>query len=181
MGCDIHGWIECYSEDIEWLIAEGPERAERLNPWRGVLHLTAVAPGRNYELWGGLFGVRNRLGFRPIAEGRGRPPAVSAILRQAFEEVDALEREWGHGEFHSYTWITSAELAAVDWDELSQVAPDYPRGDGAVPDGHAGGGPRPIQRAETLDPEWEVVLAVMRHLGSLWGPERVRLVVWFDG
>lgn len=63
-----------------------------------------------------LFGVRETTAFRPLADYRGLPVDVSPESRTAFES-------WGAGS-RGASWITWAELAAVDWDEVANEVDD---------------------------------------------------------
>ncbi len=104
MGTDISGFIE----------HRGPAAppAER-HTWQAAIELDQLYDARHYDAFGCLFGVRNYARFRPLAAGRGLPEDLSPTAREA-------ARRWRH---HDATWISWAEVAAVDWDEPAQ-APD---------------------------------------------------------
>lgn len=98
MGTDISGFIEC--REPRWGRAEP-------GAWRATVDLDLLYDDRDYDAFGCLFGVRNYASFRPLAAGRGLPDDLSDTVRQ---EVEG----WG---YHDATWISWAEVAAVDWDE----------------------------------------------------------------
>ncbi|HEY7416403.1 MAG TPA: hypothetical protein VH593_14515 [Ktedonobacteraceae bacterium] len=102
MGWDINGFIECCpqtAQEAVWIVTED---------------LYPLYEGRNYDSFGCLFGVQNYANFRPIAEGRGLPPDVVPETRK---------RHAGFGpEVAGTTWISWAEIKAIDWEEESEQA-----------------------------------------------------------
>lgn len=102
MGTDIHGFIECRWD--RWL--DEDDRA-----WNQVIDLSHLYNGRDYVAFGSLFGVRDTTSFRALADHRGLPHDVSKEVLADFEP-------WSD-ELHGESWITWAELAAADWDEVS--------------------------------------------------------------
>ncbi|MEU8543769.1 hypothetical protein AB0C52_27900 [Streptomyces sp. NPDC048717] len=146
MGADIHGFIECR-------ITYGTIDEEAAD-WQPAIDLALLYGGRSYDAFGCLFGVRNRAGFRPLAQERGLPPDVSAEVRSCYEDDPDL--------YHSASWIGWEELAAVDWDEPAAVERMTRR------------------QAVKDDPEWAPVWATMKILADVHGPQCVRLVAWFD-
>ncbi|MFE9181405.1 hypothetical protein ACFYN5_34750 [Streptomyces sp. NPDC007126] len=79
--------------------------------------LASLNDVRNYYAFGCLFGVRNYAHFRPLAAGRGIPADALATLSARFAQLT----EWyGEDGFHDMTWITWAEVQAVDWDEPAE-------------------------------------------------------------
>ncbi|MFB7907119.1 hypothetical protein ACFC1T_11865 [Kitasatospora sp. NPDC056076] len=193
MGTDIHGFIE-------YRCTHGApvDDADEDTVWSVALDLYALYCGRNYDEFGCLFGVRNLAGFRPLAPDRGLPEELPEETRTAFgaSEVD----------FHSPTWISWAELAAVDWDEPAERADERVHVYGPGPDGalvrhtkysvdHGGRVEGDewwvgdqlhriarLTRRDAVPPNgpWAPVFAVMRTLADLHGPDNVRLTVWFD-
>ncbi|MFC4906343.1 hypothetical protein [Actinomadura gamaensis] len=197
MATDIHGFFECRM------------RTDPLDRWRGVLDLRDVYGRRSYPAFGCLFGVCERLGFRPVAGGRGLPLDAAPQTRAA-----------QHEGLHGHTWIGWQELAGIDWDEPSE-RPDSRvrhyrrRGDGTLElvgtylwdtaftdrldvAANAGGPAAWAERREWTDggtvyradrarrrdavdtAEWAPVWKIMEVLAGVHGPGNVRLVVWFD-
>ncbi|WP_405999253.1 hypothetical protein [Streptomyces sp. NBC_00829] len=107
MGTDISGFVECRA----WRADEG----ERDLVWRAAADLFLLNDTRNYDAFGCLFGVRNFANFRPLAAERGRPVDASEEVRA---ELDRLA-PWPD-QAYGTTWITWAELEAVDWDEPAE-------------------------------------------------------------
>ncbi|MCU7826128.1 hypothetical protein [Kitasatospora sp. DSM 101779] len=191
MGADIHGFVECRAthgvldedDDIRWWPAVG---------------LDLLYGGRCYDAFGCLFGVRNHAGFRPLADGRGLPEDVTAEVRREYE---ARGRD-----AHGASWISWAELAAVDWDEPAEAvdarveeyslvptrgwvltgksfrdAGGRPEGAAWIQDGKLLRTVRMVRRdAVPADGPWAPVWQVMGALAGVHGAANVRLVVWFD-
>ncbi|UBU15826.1 hypothetical protein [Nonomuraea gerenzanensis] len=169
---------------------------------------------QDYDAFGCLFGVRNRLGWTPVAAGRGLPADASEQVRADHERLAHLD-----GAVRGCTWVSWAELRDLDmtvrpaargvlrirpdrdssihqhriddqWPE--EVVRSYgvpPMGDSPV--GAPAGRWRapgatleygPLTRLDVLGPGtgWEHVFEVMRALARRFGPDGVRLVVWFD-
>jgi hypothetical protein len=102
MGWDITGVIECRqqtAQEAAWIVAE---------------QLYPLYSGRNYDSFGCLFGMQNYANFRPIAEGRGLPPDVAPETREKHTDFG--------GEAAGTTWISWAEIKAIDWEEESEQA-----------------------------------------------------------
>lgn len=97
MGTDIRGYVEIRSP---WTEA-----------WRSVVEIRPLV-GRNRDAFGCLFGVRNTARFAPIAAQRGLPDDLSDEVRTIAEHYQPLE-----GAFLDSSWISWAELKAIDWDE----------------------------------------------------------------
>lgn len=100
MGTDISGVVEC---------RVGQTDADR--SWQIAADASLRTVGRDYDAFGCLFGVRNYANFTPLAAGRGLPDDVSEPVRAEIEQLAASDPVFGT------TWISWAELAAVDWDE----------------------------------------------------------------
>ncbi|MFJ6514178.1 hypothetical protein ACIQMO_20735 [Streptomyces sp. NPDC091406] len=106
MGTDISGCLEYRASE------DGRETA-----WHTVHDLDSLNDTRNYDAFGCLFGVRNYANFRPLAADRGLPADPSAGLSARFARLS----DWyGADGFHGTTWITWAQLKAVDWDEPAE-------------------------------------------------------------
>ena len=160
MGCDITGWVEFSNTTWRHRQVEGAR-------WLPVLDAGFLL-GRNYDLFGSLFGVRNATDFAPVAADRGLPTDLSELTRRDAE----------YEAYHSHTWVTWEELAAVDWDELAMKWGDEfsrIRGD-LDPDGR----PEMISRRQTLNADWHLLMEMAAPLVRQYGADRVRLVLWFD-
>ncbi|MCX4818546.1 hypothetical protein OG883_01205 [Streptomyces sp. NBC_01142] len=107
MGTDINGFVE--------FRAGRADMGERDVVWRAAVDLDRLNDTRNYDAFGCLFGVRNFANFRPLAAERGRPVDASEEVRA---ELDRLAL-WPD-QLYGTTWITWAELKAVDWDEPAE-------------------------------------------------------------
>jgi hypothetical protein len=106
MGTDISGFLE-------YRVPQGDQEPG----WYCAHDLTSLNDVRNYDAFGCLFGVRNYANFRPLAAGRGFPTDASATVSARFAQLT----EWyGEDGFHGTTWITWAEVKAVDWDEPAE-------------------------------------------------------------
>lgn len=94
MGCDIHSFAERKLESGRWSAIKG------LEPFGS----------RNYGTFGWLAGVRNYSDLTPISEPRGLPTPVSATVKREYNrwECDA----------HTPSWLSVAELQAVDYDQV---------------------------------------------------------------
>jgi hypothetical protein len=193
MGTDIHGWIECYTSDTN------PES------WIPVMDLFSLFPGRDYDAFACLFGVKNYVGFRPIAEDRGLPDDVSEKVREEFPVEDG---------YHSYTWITCREIQEIDWEEESEVTDErihqylrneqgeliyhskaawerdfaervgYNQVDKTLSEQEWDLGDvvyrrEKLQRKEIL-PIWQDTFQEMERLSHIYGADNVRLIVCFD-
>jgi hypothetical protein len=91
MGCDIHS------------------HSEKLDGGRW-LHLDDdVFSDRNYGLFGWLADVRNYSALTPIAADRGFPADASAEAAKHYDD-------WS-GDAHSASWVSVADLLAVDYDQ----------------------------------------------------------------
>ncbi|WP_189541804.1 hypothetical protein [Streptomyces gelaticus] len=107
MGTDIHGFIECRWD--RWL--DEDDRS-----WEGAIDLAHLYNGRSYIAFGSLFGVRDTTSFHPLADHRGLPPDVSREALAPFEP-------WS-SDASGASWITWAELAAADWEEVANKVDD---------------------------------------------------------
>src|SRR5262249_13873315 len=69
---------------------------------------------RNYDAFGCLFGVKNYARFVPLVAQRGLPDDLSEGVRAVAEHYRSTA-----GCFLDPTWVSWAELKAVNWDEKS--------------------------------------------------------------
>ncbi|MEU1322788.1 hypothetical protein [Streptomyces microflavus] len=106
MGTDMSGFLEYRASQ------DGQDAV-----WCGAHDLDSLNDVRNYDAFGCLFGVRNYANFRPLAAGRGLPLDASAALSAQFTQLTEWYPEDG---VHGATWITWAEVKAVDWDEAAE-------------------------------------------------------------
>ncbi|WP_329124696.1 hypothetical protein [Streptomyces sp. NBC_01465] len=106
MGTDISGMIECRA----WHLHEDEDEE---SVWRAAVDLFFLNINRDYDAFGCLFGIRNYANFRPLAADRGLPIDVSEAVRADFAR-------WEQYQPYGTTWITWAELKAVDWDEPAE-------------------------------------------------------------
>ena len=110
MSNDIFGYVEVYNPKRErWL----PD----LNLGQNI--------GRNYDMFGSLFGVKNYANFRPIAPRRGLPEDVSEVVAKA--STTRRKGKWSASSDnrehnHSHTWISLQEIEAIDWAEPATAA-----------------------------------------------------------
>ncbi|RAQ97019.1 hypothetical protein [Thermogemmatispora tikiterensis] len=104
MGVDITGWIECR----QFFLLES-----ETTPWQPAISLGFLFHDRNYDAFGCLFGVKNYANFRPVAQGRGLPGDVSP-------EVQAEYERWSDEAFGT-SWISWAEIKAIDWEEPAEL------------------------------------------------------------
>lgn len=102
-----------------------------------------------------LFGVRNSFGFRPVAEDPGFPDDASVGLSSDYAVYA------GPGDTFGTTWVTWAEVTAVDWQETDSS------------------GTRSRAAAAGDGSNWRRVRRVMGTLSEVHGAQNVRLVVWF--
>jgi hypothetical protein len=122
MGADIHGFVECRAT---FGTLDGDDAH-----WHAAINLDLLYAGRDYDTFARLFGVRNRAGHRPLAEGRGLPADVTEPARHNYESWAPLS--------HSASWISWAELAEAPGERQAGAAP---------PDDTAWGPVRSVMRA----------------------------------
>jgi hypothetical protein len=120
-------------------------------------------------MFGSLFGWRNGdHGFRPVAAGRGSPAHIST---EYFVERDNYGGQVGE------TWALWSELAAIEWKEEGEAYID----DVGVIKGYEPGSDRHLERRrDYLKGGWALLFEMMELLGRDYGPDNVRLTVWFD-
>ncbi len=107
VGIDIHGFIECRP----WV---GPADEPHETQWEAAVRLDCLNITRDYDAFGCLFGVMNFAGFRPVAADRGLPADASELVHREHQALDPPP-QWT-------TWVSSAQIAAVDWDEPAEQA-----------------------------------------------------------
>lgn len=151
MGCDIHSYAE----------------KQDGGSWVG-LDVTAFED-RDYGFFGWLADTRNYSSMAPIAACRGIPADISAEVAEQYDQ-------WGH-ESHSSSWVSVAELLAVDYDQIvedrrttKQIGPNSWTG-GATCD--PGEGKKQTLR-EFLGPGFFAVMNCLQDAGA------GRVVFWFD-
>ena len=101
MGTDISGAIECRRA-----FRDPPQHAGGKG-WEFAMNLRQLYDARDYDSFGCLFGVTNFAGFEPVAAERGLPGDVAPRTAE-------LAARWP---YFSPTWVSWAEIAAVDWSE----------------------------------------------------------------
>ena len=147
MGCDIHPFVEVQMDDGTWVDMAAPER----------LHDRTY--GRFAFLTGGL--VRNYSGLPAILpEPRGFPKDCS--------KYGAKQKEYDADDFgtHSASYLTLAELLAVDYD---QEITDY----------RSAGEPKMTLR-EFLGEGWQEILKELKDYAGPDAAHRIRIVFDFD-
>ncbi|MFI9594523.1 hypothetical protein [Nonomuraea sp. NPDC052265] len=103
MSTDIYGFIEARHPPAHENRYEG-------DPCTAVsIPLHPLYDDQDYESFACLFGVRDRLGWVPVAAGRGLPDDVSEPVRADYEDAARLDAA-----VHGCTWISWAELRDVD-------------------------------------------------------------------
>lgn len=179
MGCDIHPYAEVLT-DSGWKKAD-----------------VEVPSDRNYWAFSLLAGVRNGAGFAgsdtgkpvtPISEPRGLPEDTS-IADSDDDDFDSPSHVW-LGD-HSYSWVTLAELMAIDQSapiERHAVAKpedivNYAK-IGTLPEemyvftsrpGYA-----PISYQSTVAQSAFLIQKMIDALSHLGDPSKVRIVFGFD-
>lgn len=109
--------MPCMGTDISGFLEYRAPQDDQEPIWYCTHDLSSLNDVRNYDAFGCLFGVRNYANFRPAAADRGFPTDASATVSARFAQLT----EWyGEDGFHSTTWITWAEVKAVDWEEPAE-------------------------------------------------------------
>ena len=171
MGCDIHSRAEVFNGTL-W---EPVGAVFPLTKWERECHKASYSEqpfrSRNYALFGWLAGVRNYSAVTPIAAPRGIPKDSD------FAEIFGGDYYLGD---HSFSWVSLAELNAVDYDasvEDRRVGRQISERlyDGACTAEKGGGRLMPLR--EFLGTDYFDVLGVLNTLGE---PDKVRVVFGFD-
>lgn len=151
MGCDIHSY------------------AEKQDGGRWVGLDVEAFEDRDYGFFGWLANVRNYSAMTPIAADRGFPADASSEAAKHYEA-------WS-GDAHSESWVSLAELLALDYDQpvedrrtTKQLGPNRWTG-GATCDPREG---KTQTLREFLGPGFFAVLK------RLQDAEAGRVVFWFD-
>ena len=151
MGCDIHS------------------HAEKQAGGRWVRVDVEAFQRRDYGFFGWLADVRNYSGMTPIAAGRGFPADSSAEA--------AMHHDAWSGDAHSASWVSVAELLAVDYDQPAedrrttrQLWPNFWTGGATCAPGEG----KAQTLREFLGPGFFAVLK------RLQDAEADRVVFWFD-
>lgn len=151
MGCDIHS------------------HAEKQEGGRWVSLDVEAFEDRDYGFFGWLADVRNYSAMTPIAADRGFPADAGA---EAAKHYDAWSRD-----AHSASWVTVAELMAVDYDQpvedrrtTKQLGPSLWTGGATCAPGEG----KTQTLREFLGPAFFVVLKRLQDAGA------GRVVFWFD-
>lgn len=136
-----------------WIeIARNPDMSD-VDAWSGVVRLSSlvdVADDDTERLFGlSKMCVSGEKPVNAVAAGRGVPLNPSAQVRRELEAIATHEAKYGSGEFGGYTFAVWTEVREV---ELT----DPPEGS-----------------------QWRLSFALARELEVVFGPERVRLVVWY--
>lgn len=151
MGCDIHS------------------HAEKQDGGRWVDLDVEAFEDRDYGFFGWLAGVRNYSDMAPIAADRGFPADASAEAAKHYDD-------WS-GDAHSASWVSVAELLAVDYDQpvedrrtTKQLGPNFWTGGATCATGEG----KTQTLREFLGPGFFAVLK------RLQDAEAGRVVFWFD-
>lgn len=186
MSIYIGGWVEV---KVEW----------KANHWEGIIRVDELLHG-HYDMFGCLFDVMNYTGLTAPAPKRGLPQDISIEGRQY-----DLDMEKQGGTLHQ-SWITWAEIKAVDLDEvgIDRRAHWYKRAeDGSLIYQNTKGSVRntpaevyegltwedngTVYRIQTItrreifemSADWQMLFDMMRILEKRYSAENIRLVAWF--
>lgn len=159
MGADISGFVETRRAGSEW--------------WDSAIRIDNIVY-RQYGMFASLFSVRNGGSeavedgeFKAIAAARGEPPQAS--------EYYETERD-AYGGAVGETWVLWSELQQIDWQEEGEGYLDTEGYRCFAP----GPGRRRERRGDYLNGGWATLFKLMEVLAEQFGPENVRLSVWFD-
>lgn len=158
MGCYIHITTEVRRKDLWIKVVADFSNGGAPFDWQ------------SYGLYGFLADVRNYSAIEPIGKRKGLPEDVSMA---ALETIGEHER-------HSCSWLSLAELLAVDYTKLIEDRRKTVR---MGPNVWDGGGTEtywagsPARLSEFLGPRFMHDLEVLKTLGK---PEDVRIVFCFD-
>lgn len=151
MECDIHS------------------RAEKQESGRWVGVDVEAFEGRDYGFFGWLADVRNYSDLTPLAADRGFPADASAEAAKHYDD-------WS-GDAHSASWVSVAELLAVDYDQAiedrrttKQLGPNFWTGRATCEPGEG----KTQTLREFLGPGFFAVLK------RLQDAKVGRVVFWFD-
>lgn len=154
MGTDIHAHAEYRDAHGVWHGCRVVRRRYRIGgeilEWSQELRI-----GRNYGLFAALAGVRaySKNGLPMIAEPRGLPNDCSAAVKRAIERA---RREY---DIRDSSYVTLAEVAALDWATLAgNQAERHPD-------------PLRLQVARLMEPAADLLEDDL---------DAIRLIFWFD-
>lgn len=114
MGCDIHFYVEVKNTNGAWESAHQLQTDE--DGYTSVPYPDRFYTGRNYDLFAMLADVRNGRGFAGIDTGDGFKPIDKprGVPSDASDVYKAEVKRW-HGDGHSHSYFTLAEMQAYDW------------------------------------------------------------------
>ena len=205
MSCDIYGWVEINNGKYEKVSRR--KHSKKIDGWDGIINIKGLWL-HNYEMFGSLFGVRNRGGFEPIANWRGLPEIIS---REVLEDPTNLS-------CHAHSWIIWEEIKNINWEETgkkwrgvdrylqdennelvlidefldefslnfedAKVFSEYDweklKNGLWVEKDNILYKLEKQNRGKFLGGDWQLLFDLMERLSIEWGEKNVRLVVWFD-
>ena len=150
MGCDIHAFVEVYT-----------------NQWDYVDDLELY---RSYGLFGFLADIRNYSCVPPISKCRGLPASINENL------ADLFENEYDR---HSASYLYIRELLDFDYSQVFEDRRTTKQTGNMVDGAHIcepGQGEKTTFKA-FLGPCYFKILEKLKQYGE---PDQVRLVFWFD-
>lgn len=140
---------------VETTRQDEPERSNE-HAWSAAVNLGALIDGGDlvsHQLFGiGLKNPPSGSQAFPLAAARGLPPFPSAVVASDIAAIHALEEKHGL-EWGGYTHATWGEVLTADLSEEHLRASD-----------------------------WSIVFALVQTLASdaRFGPDKIRLVVWYS-
>jgi hypothetical protein len=189
MSIYIGGWVEVKAKWKE-------------NHWEGIIRVDEFLHG-HYDMFGCLFDVANYTGLNAPAPKRGLPQDIS--LEGLFYNEEH-EKEDGTDGTLWQSWITWAEIKAVDLDEVGvdRRAHKYKRAEDGllvyqnskssapntpaeVYEGLTWEDNGTVYRIQTItrreffemSSDWQMLFDMMRILEKRYSSENIRLVAWF--
>ncbi|WP_141714930.1 hypothetical protein [Micromonospora rhizosphaerae] len=94
MSTDIYGFIEVVHPPASHPSYEG-------EPWSPCMELCPLYADSDYLAFGCLFGVRNWIGWEPVAADRGLPAGVSTAVRADYDDIARADSA-----VHGSTWVS---------------------------------------------------------------------------
>lgn len=167
MGCDIHSFAEV-RKNGKWekVGAVFPELFDNSTTFGD-----SPINWRDYNLYSWLADVRNYLCVPAISPPRGIPDDVSPEVAQANDAWAVVS--------HSHSWLSLAELLAVDYDvafgdkEATTQVPDFLNGKSLTNEEKG----KRFTLRKHLSEEYFQILEILKTIGD---PCDVRIVFWFD-
>lgn len=162
MGCDIHCYIEYRPLNQEHLSQDDWSHfGGRINP------------GRNYDLFARLAGVRNYDEIEPVAKPRGFPEDAGYAARGAYWMYVSNSTAEGHcSPERAERWVESGASKYRDAEKTYVSNPDWHSHSWLTPDEFA------IAIGGSGEPEYDAILAAMRSFEE--NGFQARIVFWFD-